>query len=67
MHFVVGHTFLRLGVLDCLVDPKALATKNDDVIIFAQPPIGIFVLALDTGKTDGIEHAALQLVEGARI
>jgi hypothetical protein len=36
-------------------------------IVFAQRSTGIFVLALDTGQTDGIEHAELQLVEGARI
>ena len=63
-----GHdTFLRLGLLDCLIDPKALTTKHDNTIVFAQQPTGIFVLALDTGQTDGIEHVAMQLVEGARI
>ncbi len=46
---------------------KALANKHDNTIVFARQPTGIFVLALDTGQTDGIEHVAMQLVEGARI
>ena len=39
VRIVVGHTFLSLGLLDCLVDPKALATKHDNIIVFAQQPI----------------------------
>jgi hypothetical protein len=63
-----GHdTFLRLGLLDCLIDPKALTTKHDNTIVFAQQPTGIFVLALGTSLTNDIEQADMQLVEGARI